>query len=98
VPFPAAEDYLRWEPDLYKGGKDGRGSTRQRIKGWADHVVFVCFDVRVTDGKGRGSGTRTWHSLELPTHIAKSRTVQTSAAFELSDPGAVWRTLGVVSK
>lgn len=95
VPNPTGEDFLRWEPLLYSGDKKGRGSVRERIKNWADHVLFVGYDVHAEDGKGQGSGTRTIYTGELPTHIAKSRTKATTIAYNLSDPSAIWRELGV---
>lgn len=96
VPNPGGEDFIRWEPHLYAGDKNKRGSIRDRVKQWANHVLFVGYDVHVEDGKGRGSGTRTIYTLELPTHIAKSRTAQVAQSFEISDPGAIWRTLGIL--
>lgn len=95
VPNPAGEDFIRWEPHLYSGDKKGRGSIRDRVKEWSDHVLFIGYDVFVEDGKGQGSGTRTIYTQELPTHVAKSRTRQFSITFDLQDPGAVWRELGV---
>ncbi len=96
VPNPAGEDYIRWEPSLYGGDKKGRANIRGRFKNWAEYVVFIGYDVHVADGKGRGSGTRTLYTEERPTHIAKSRTAQISMEFDLSDPGALWRELGIV--
>ncbi len=96
VPNPGGEDFIRWEPLLYSGDKKGRGSIRERVKNWADHVLFIGYDVFVEDGKGRGSGSRTTFTQELPTHLAKSRTVQTSVDYDLNDPGAIWRALGIV--
>lgn len=96
VPNPAGDDFIRWEPHLYAGDKKGRGSVRERVKEWADHVIFIGYDVFVKDGKGQGSGTRTIYSQELPTHVAKSRTKQLAISFDLQDPGAVWRELGIV--
>lgn len=95
VPNPMGEDFIRWEPHLYSGDKKGRGSIRERVKQWADHVVFIAYDIFVTEGKGQGSGTRTIHTVELPTHIAKSRTEQFAMNFTLDDPGAVWKRLGI---
>ncbi len=96
VPNPAGEDFIRWEPHLYSGDKKGRGSVRQLVKNWADHVLFIAYDVAVKEGKGRGVGTRTIYTQELPTHIAKSRTKQLTTSFDLQDPGAIWRELGIV--
>jgi hypothetical protein len=95
VPNPAGEDWIRWEPDLFAGDKKGRGSIRGRLKGWSDHLLFVGYDVRVDEGKGLGSGTRTIFTMELPTHVAKSRALQGSFDFRMEDPGAVWRELGI---
>lgn len=96
VPNPAGEDFIRWEPHLYSGDKKGRGSVRGLIKNWADHVLFICYDLDVSDGKGRGSGTRTIYTQELPTHIAKSRSKQLMIPFDLQNPSNVWRELGIV--
>jgi len=97
VPNPAGEDFIRWEPFLYSGDKKGRGSIRDRVKNWADHVAFVCYDVHVQDGKGRGSGTRSIYTSEMPTHVAKSRTAELSIPFSAEDPGALWRHLGIIT-
>ena len=98
VPNPGGEDFIRWEPHLYTGDKNKRGSVRDRVKQWANHVLFVGYDIHVESGKGRGSGTRTIYTVELPTHIAKSRTAQVAQPFEISDPGAIWRTLGILKQ
>jgi len=95
VPNPSGEDYIRWEPHLYSGDKRGRGSVRERIKEWADHLCFVGYDVYVRGGKGEGAGTRTIYTQELPTHVAKSRSHQVCIPFELEDAGRIWRELGI---
>lgn len=95
APNPAGEDYPRWEPLLYAGDKKGRGSIRARVKNWTDHLLFIGYDVHVEDGKGRGSGTRSIYTEELPTHIAKSREWCGMLPFEEKDPGAIWRKLGI---
>lgn len=95
APNPEGEEYIRWEPHLYAGDKKGRGSIRERVKQWADHVLFVRYDIAVDGGKAKGGGTRTIYTQEMPTHIAGSRTKQFSIAFDLTDPGAVWRELGI---
>ncbi len=96
VPNPDGEDFIRWEPHLFSGDKKGRGSIRDRVKEWADHVLFVGYDIYVKQGKGQGSGTRTIYTQELPTHIACSRAKQLSISFDLQDPSAIWRELGIV--
>jgi hypothetical protein len=96
VPNPSGEDFLRYEPLFYGGDKKGRGSIRDRLKNWADHVLYLAYDVHVEEGKGMGSGTRTIFTYELPTHIAKSRTKALMCNYDINDPGAVWRELGIV--
>ena len=76
VPNPAGEDWLRYEPRL-QSPTSGKASIRLRVREWADHVLFLGYDVAVDkDGKGRGSGTRTMYTAELPHCMAKSRTTQ----------------------
>lgn len=95
VPNPAGEDWIRWEPRLYAGDRKGKGSIRDRVFEWSDHVLYVGYDVHVEEGKGRGSGTRSIYTQELPTHRAKSRTNPGTFTFTLDNPGAVWSELGV---
>lgn len=92
VPNPAGEDWLRYEPRLQSPGS-GKASIRLRVREWADHVLFVGYDVSVgKDGKGRGAGTRTVYSSELPHCMAKSRTTQEQ--FALGTDGAdVWENI-----
>ena len=97
VPNPAGEDFLRWEPHLYAGDKKRRGSIRDRVKNWADHVLFLAYDVHVKDGKGQGSGTRSIYTTELPTHIAKSRTASLVLDFDLFDAAAIWHHLNIIT-
>lgn len=74
VPNPAGEDWLRYEPRL-QSPNSGKASIRLRVREWADHVLFLGYDVAVTDnGKGKGSGTRTLYRAETPAWMAKSRT------------------------
>ncbi|MEI6789330.1 MAG: AAA family ATPase [bacterium] len=89
VPNPAGEDWLRYEPRL-QSPSSGKASIRLRVREWADHVLFVGYDVSVgKDGKGRGAGTRTLYSAEVPHCMAKSRTTQET--IPLGDDGeAVW--------
>lgn len=95
VPNPSGEDYIRWEPSLYPGNKKEQCSIRNLFKNWADNVLFVGYDVFAQDGKGQGSGTRTIYTTEMPTHVAKTRVAHPSIAYNLNDPGAIWRALGV---
>ena len=74
VPNPRGEDYLRYEPRLQNPGS-GKGSIRHKLKEWADHVLFLGYDVVVDDkGVAQGQGTRTLYTSELPFCMAKSRT------------------------
>jgi hypothetical protein len=87
VPNPAGEDWLRYEPRL-QSPNSGKASIRLRVREWADHVLFLGYDVVTRDGKGQGSGTRTLWPAELPHCMAKSRTTQDPIAI---GPGVdVW--------
>jgi len=91
VPNPAGEDWLRYEPRL-QSPNSGKASIRLRVREWADHVLFLGYDVAVDkEGKGRGSGTRTLWPSELPHCMAKSRTTQDSIAVDGSTD--VWETI-----
>jgi hypothetical protein len=95
TPNPEGEDWLRWEPSLYPGTSRGVGNIRNAVVQWADHVAFVTFDVSVSSGKASGVGTRTVHTLELPTHVAKSRRRGGSWPFTFDEPGKLWTELGL---
>ena len=92
VPNPAGEDWLRYEPRL-QSPNSGKASIRLRVREWADHVLFIGYDVNVgKDGKGRGAGTRTLYTSELPHCMAKSRTTQEAIPVD-GDGAAVWRKI-----
>jgi len=97
VPNPGGEPYLRWEPHIFSGDKNGKGSIKARLNQWCDHLVFVNFDVSVERGSNRGvgAGTRTIYTQALPSHMAGSRTLQTSINYDLSNPGEIWTLLGI---
>ena len=100
VPNPAGENFIRFEPRL-QSPKSGKSSIRHRIIEWADHVLFVGYDVAATKaGKGIGGGTRTIYPAERPAHIAKSRSLPDEPIIYASpDDGAVWPLIfGGVSK
>jgi len=89
VPNPAGEDWLRYEPRL-QSPNSGKASIRLRVREWADHVLFLGYDVDVSrDGKGRGAGTRTVYTTELPHCMAKSRSTQDVIPLG-QDGRAVW--------
>jgi len=91
VPNPAGADWLRYEPRL-QSANGGKASVRLRVREWADHVLFIGYDVNVTkDGKGRGAGTRTVYPSELPHCMAKSRTCQ--QPMPLANGAELWATI-----
>lgn len=92
VPNPSGEDWIRYEPRL-QSPASGKASIRLRVREWADHVLFVCYDVAVNkDGKAHGAGSRTLYRAELPSFMAKSRT---GAEPIMVDGQNVWENIGV---
>jgi hypothetical protein len=92
VPNPAGEDWIRYEPRL-QAPKSGKGSIRHRVKEWCDHLFYIGFDTYVTeDGKAQGSGTRTIHPVEMPTHWAKSRKLSDPIPYDRGD-ATLWKQL-----
>lgn len=89
VPNPSGEDFYRFEPRLYHSDKN---SLRERVKEWADHVFALLYDVDVSKGKAKGVGTRTIYTQEMPTHVAKSRTLSGAIAYREGDP-ELWAQL-----
>jgi GTPase SAR1 family protein len=93
VPNPAGEDWLRYEPRL-QAPNSGKASIRLRVREWADHVLFLGYDVDVgKDGKGRGAGTRTIYPAELPHCMAKSRTTQTPVPMVHGEGRDFWASI-----
>lgn len=90
VPNPMGEDYIRYEPRL-QSPTSGKNSIRLRVKEWADHVLFLGYDIEADkEGKGHGAGTRTIHAVELPHCLAKSRTLDGNYPYDAPDDGSVW--------
>lgn len=89
VPNPMGENFIRFEPHL-QSPKSGKASIRNAVVQWADHVLFLGYDVISKDGKGRGSGTRTIWPVERPDHIAKSRSMGEPMEFVNADDGSIW--------
>ena len=86
VPNPNGEDWIRYEPRL-QTSNTGKASIRLRVKEWADHVLFMGYDVAVgKDGKGTGCGSRTIYPAETPACMAKSRT----CGEQIPMPADVW--------
>ena len=84
VPNPSGDDWIRYEPRL-QSPASGKASIRLRVREWADHVLFLGYDIDVQGGKGKGSGTRTIYPRELPHCMAKSRTLSDTLALEKFD-------------
>lgn len=92
VPNPESEDWQRYEPRL-NNPKSGKHSIRLHMKEWLDHLLFVNYDVAVEkdERKGKGQGTRTIYTSELPFCMAKSRT--TSDKFDVVHGQFDWRQI-----
>lgn len=91
VPNPNSEDFIRFEPRL-QSPQGGKASIRHKVKEWCDHLLFVGYDVAVEDGKGKGAGTRTIYSTELPTHMAKTRLLTHPIPYTKGSP-ELWQKL-----
>ncbi len=92
VPNPTGDDWIRYEPHLQRP-KSGKASIRNRVVQWADHVLFLGYDVVSEDGKGKGAGTRTIWPIEQPSHIAKSRRIADPVQFQDGSDDTVWRRI-----
>ena len=91
VPNPQGEDWIRYEPRLQSPPK-GQYSVRHRVKEWCDHLLYVGFDAFISERKGTGSGTRSIYPFELPSHWAKSRSLDTVIPYERGNP-ELWKQL-----
>ena len=93
VPNPGGDDWLRFEPRL-QSPSSGKSSIRLRVREWADHVLFVGYDLAVKDGKGdpRTGSTRTIYPVERPHCMAKSRTLCEPLALKKFD-ATLWTNL-----
>ena len=90
APNPLGEDFLRYEMRLQS---QKNGNIRARVKEWADHVVFIGYDLAVNDaGKAIGAGTRTIYVQERPAWIAKSRSLSDNIVYRKGD-AEFWRQL-----
>jgi hypothetical protein len=88
VPNPKGDDFLRYEPRL-QNPSSGKGSIRLRMKEWADHVLFMSYDISVNEeGKATGNRTRTLYTAERPFCMAKSRT--TDKSFDITSEPFDW--------
>jgi hypothetical protein len=92
VKNPNGEDWIRYEPRLASPPNQAN-SIRHRVKEWADHLLFIGYDVAVSsDGKGKGGGTRTIYPTEYPGHWAKSRNLSDAIAYE-DGSAEIWKQL-----
>jgi len=89
VPNPGGDEYIRYEPRLQASKL---GSIRHRVKEFCDHLLYIGFDINVVGGKAEGSGTRTIHPVEQPTHWAKSRKLRNSVKYEEGD-SKIWKQI-----
>lgn len=89
VPNPAGEDFIRYEPRLQNSD---RGNIRAKVKEWADHLLFIGYDIFAKDGKAKGTATRTIYPVEMPTHMAKSRSLQAPIVYERGS-AALWQEI-----
>ena len=90
VPNPEGEDYQRYEMRL---NDQKNGNVRSRVKEWCDHMLYVGYDVFAKGGKAQGAGTRTIYSAELPTWLAKSRTLSGDPIPYPKGSDELWRRL-----
>ena len=87
VANPLGDDYVRWEPRLQN---QNNGNIRARVREWADHVLFIVYDLNIRkskddkSAKASGGGTRTIYPTEQPHCMAKSRTL--AEPLELGNP------------
>lgn len=88
-PNPSGEDYIRYEPRLQNASKS---STRNRMKEWCDDVLFVGYDIEVSDKKATAKGTRTIYPVEQPICLAKSRKLDEAIVYHEGDD-ALWNLL-----
>jgi hypothetical protein len=92
VPNPAGQDWLRYEPRL-QSPASGKFSIRHRVKEWADHLLFIGYDVVADkEGKAKGSGSRAIYTQERPTLWAKSRSINETVPYAKGDP-RIWNLI-----
>ena len=91
VPNPAGEDYKRFEPYLQASDKN---NIRDRVCGWADHILFMRMDIAVDEKtkKARGSGTRCVWPVGQPGFRAKSRKLREEIEI-VEGESALWNAL-----
>ncbi|MFA7279095.1 MAG: AAA family ATPase [Sterolibacterium sp.] len=86
---PQGENYRRFEPRLQHPGSQ-KNSVRLKAKEWADHLLFISYDLAVNkDGKAKGGGSRTIYPVETPWAMAKSRTLRDPIPYPEGD-ASLW--------
>lgn len=90
APNPDGEDYLRHQPRLQTSEKS---SIMKATMEWADHVLYVGYNMTSKDGKAKGNGTRTIYTAGSPTIIAKSRSLPPSPIPYTKDDATLWNLL-----
>ena len=90
APNPNGPDWLRWEPAIQK---HSTGNIRNLITQWADHVLFMGYDLDVDkDGKAKGGHSRTLYPAETPTLLAGSRRLRTPLLITEGDE-TIWEKI-----
>ena len=90
---PYGEQWIRYEPRL-QTSKKGEKSIRLRLKEWSDHLVYLGYDVSVSkDGIASGGGSRMIYTSELPSRMAKSRTLPKEIKFASAVDASLWNEL-----
>jgi GTPase SAR1 family protein len=92
-PNPFGEDFLRYEPRLLSGQKNGSGNVRALVKEWSDYLLFIGYDINVGKGKAEGVGTRTIYTKERPHFWAKSRGLDRSAYPYAEGDFSIWNDI-----
>lgn len=91
---PGGEDYLQWQPRLPNPPK---GNARAQICEWCDALLFINFDIAVTNGKAVGAvggATRTVHVAGQPSYRAGLRGMPGVEDIEYVLGSAdIWRTI-----
>jgi len=91
------EDYKRYEPRL-QNPSSGKASIRLLMKEWLDYLLFVRYDVAVTEkNKVKGAGTRTIYGAELPDFWAKSRPAIDPVPY-IENDNQIWKTIGLIKE
>jgi len=87
VPSPEGEDWLRYQPRLFS---TKAAKFDERVREWLSYLFFVGYDIKVEDKVGKGHGTRTITTREMPHCIAKRRTeLPDSLQYVQNDP-KIW--------